>query len=63
MASPTTNRTIKKIFFKYFSANISRKFVDVLVDQYNYAIYSSIKMTPKEASRQAKEIKCGEIYV
>ena len=44
-------RTIKEKFFKYFSANNARKFVDVLdlfVDQYNNTIHSSIKMTPKE---------------
>ena len=48
------NRTIKDNFFKYFSADNTRKFVDVLdllVDQYSNAIHSSIKMTPKEASR------------
>ena len=41
--------------FKYFSANNARKFVDVLdliVDQYNNTIRSSIKMTPKEASHK-----------
>ena len=40
---------------KYLSANNTRKFVDVLdllVDQYNNAIHSSINMTPKEASRK-----------
>ena len=44
--------------FKYFSANNTRQFVDVLdllVDQYNNAIYASIKMTPKEASREENE--------
>ena len=46
--------------FKYFSANNTRKYVDVLdlqVDQYNDTIHSSIKMTPKEASRKEKENK------
>ena len=46
--------------FNYFSANNTRKFVDVLdllVDQYNNTIHSSIKMTPKEASRKEKENK------
>ena len=46
--------------FKYFSANNKRKFVDVLdllVDQYNNAIHSSIKMTPKEASDKENENK------
>ena len=44
--------------FKYFTTNNTRKFVgvlDSLVDQYNNAIHSSIKMTPKEASRKEKE--------
>ena len=46
--------------FKYISANNTRKFVDVLellVDQYNDSIQSSIKMTPKEASRKENENK------
>ena len=40
------NRTIKEIFLKYFSANNTRKYVDVLellVDQYNNTIHSLIK--------------------
>ena len=51
------NRTIKEIFFTYFSANNTRKYVDILdlfVDQYNNEIHSSIKMIPKEASRKEK---------
>ena len=54
------NRTIKENMFKYFSANNTRKYVDVLdliVDQYNNAIHSLIKMTPKEASRKDNENK------
>ena len=46
---------MKENFLKYFSANSIRKYVDVLdllVDQYNNTIHSSIKMTPKEASRK-----------
>ena len=46
--------------FKYSSANNTRKYVDILallVDQYNNAINSSIKMTPKEASRKENENK------
>ena len=60
------NRTNKEKIFKYFSANNTRKFVDVLdllVDQYNNTIHSSIKMTQKEASRKENEIKCGKIYI
>ena len=52
------NRTIKEKMFKHFYANNTRTFVDVLdllVDQYNNAIHSSIKMTPKEASREENE--------
>ena len=44
--------------FKYFSANNTRKCVDVLdllVDQYNNTIHSSIKMSPKEASGKENE--------
>ena len=54
------NRTIKEKMLKYFSANNTRKCVDVLdllVDQYNNAIHSSIKMSPKEASREENENK------
>ena len=54
------NRTIREKMFKYFSANKTRKFVDVLdllVDQYNNTIHSSSKMTPKEASRKENENK------
>ena len=46
--------------FKYFSANNTRQFVDVLdllVDQYNNTIHSSIKITPNEASRKKHENK------
>ena len=46
--------------FKYFFANNTRKCVDVLdllVDQYNNTIHSSIKMTPNEASRKENENK------
>ena len=54
------NRTIKDKTFQYFSANNTRKYVDVLdllVDQYNNTIHSSLKMTPKEASRKENENK------
>ena len=44
----------------YFSTNNTRKFVDVLdilVDQYNDTIHSSLKMTPNEANRKKNENK------
>ena len=49
---------IRKKMFKYFSANNTRKFVDVLdllVHQYNNTIHSSINMIPKEVSRKENE--------
>ena len=52
--------------FKYFSANNTRKYddvLDLLVDQYNNTIHSSIKMSPVEASREVNEIEFGEIYI
>ena len=54
------NRTIKEKLFKYFSANNTRKYIDILellVDQYNNTIHSSIKMTPIEVSREVNENK------
>ena len=54
------NRTIKEFFLKYFSANNTRKYVDLLellVDQYDNTIHYSIKMTPMEASRKENENK------
>ena len=60
------NRTIKGKMFQYFSANNAWKGVDVfdlLADQYNNAIHSSIKMTQKEASRKENENKVwGNLY-
>ena len=54
------NRTIKEKMFKYLSANNTRKYIDaleLLVDQYNNTIHSSIKMTPIEAIREVNENK------
>ena len=54
------NRTIKEKLFKYFSVNNTRRCVevlDLLADQYNNTIHSSIKMSPKEASGNENENK------
>ena len=54
------NRIIKEKFLKLFSANNTRKYVDVLdllVYQYNNTIHSLIKMSLKEASRKENENK------
>ena len=51
---------LKKKCSKYFSTNNTRKYFDVLdllVDQYNNTIHSSIKITPIEASREVNENK------
>jgi len=43
--------------FKYFTANSTRKYIDILdkfVNRYN-TIHSSIKMTPTEASNKENE--------
>jgi hypothetical protein len=47
------NRTMKDRMFKYFTANNTLRYVDVLDDmvtQYNNTKHSSIKMTPVQAS-------------
>ena len=46
--------------FTNFSANNTRRYVDILdllVNHYNNSIHSSIKMTPNEASRKENENK------
>ena len=60
------NRTIKEKMFKYFSANNTRKYVDILdllVEQYNNTIHSSIKMTQRKQVVRKTKIKSGEIYI
>ena len=52
------NRTIKEKIFQYFSANNTRKYVDILellAEQYNNTIHSSIKITPIEAIHEKNE--------
>jgi len=54
------NRTMKEKMFKYFSANSTRRYIDVLdefVEQYNNTKHSSIGMTPNEASKKENETK------
>jgi ribosomal protein S24E len=52
--------------FKYFSANSTRKYIDILdalVSKYNNTKHSSIKMTPAEASLKKNESKvCRNLY-
>ncbi|XP_065667586.1 uncharacterized protein LOC136087893 [Hydra vulgaris] len=52
------NRIMKDKMFKYFSANSTKKYIDVLdemVNKYNNTKHSSIKMTPVEASDKKNE--------
>ena len=56
------NRTLKNIMWKYFTANNTRFYLDALdqmVKHYNEKVHSTIKMTPKEAS---KDINRGKVY-
>jgi len=51
---------MKERMFKYFSANSTRRYIDILddlVDRYNNTKHSSIKMTPVEASKKTNERK------
>lgn len=52
------NRTMKEKMFKYFSANSTRRYINVLsdmVDNYNSTKHSSTRMTPIEASKKTNE--------
>ena len=47
------NRTMKNKMYKYFTANMTRTYIDVLpemVTKYNNTYHRSIKMTPVEGS-------------
>lgn len=49
------NRTLKTKMYKYFTANNTKKWVEVLpslVENYNNSYHRTIKMTPTEASKQ-----------
>jgi hypothetical protein len=52
------NRTMKARMWKYFTAQNTKKYIDILdklIDQYNNNYHSSIKMTPVEASKKHNE--------
>jgi len=54
------NHTMKEKMFKYFTANNTNKYIDVLDDfvkRYNNTRHSSIKMTPVEASKKENEVR------
>ena len=57
------NRTMKEKMFKYFTANSTNEYIDILQDlvkQYNNTKHSSIKMTPVEGSMKKNEKKVFE---
>ena len=52
------NRTMKEKMYKYFTANSTNVYIDVLndlVSQYNKTVHSSIEVTPIEASKKENE--------
>jgi len=54
------NRTMQEKMFKYFTANNTNKYIDVLddfVERYNNTGHSSINMTPVEASKKENEVR------
>ena len=54
------NRTLKEWMWKYFSANNTHKYIDIidtLVSLYNAKYHSSVKMKPKEASLKKNEAR------
>ena len=50
------NRMMKNIMWKYFAANNTQKYIDVLpsmVEKYNYTYHRSIKLKPTDARKPA----------
>ena len=57
------NRTLKGKMYKYFTANNTRQWVNILpdlVENYNSSYHRSIKMTPNEASKKSNERKARD---
>ena len=60
------NKTMKNRIWKMFTVNNNTVYwnkIDKLVDDYNNARHSSIKMTPVEASKKRMKVKFGLIYM
>ena len=54
------NRTLKTKMWKYFTANYTRKYIDILpalVEKYNKTYHRSIKTTPEEAMKRENTVK------
>jgi len=59
IVSGRTFRTMKEKMFKYFTANNTNKYIDVLedfVEKYNNTRHSSIKMTPVEVRKKTNAV-------
>ena len=64
------NRSFKERMYKFFSANSTRRYVDILdrmTSEYNNTKHSTVKMTPKEASEKKNESTvwhnlCNDVY-
>ena len=59
------NRTLKNRMYKYFTANNTRKYVDVLpelIDGYNNSFHRSIKMNPNDVNKQNEKIVFTNLY-
>jgi len=53
------NRTMKERMFKYFTANNTRRYIDIVdrfVQNYNNTIHSSIKMTPESEKKNENKV-------
>jgi hypothetical protein len=59
------NRTLKEKMFRYFTANGTRKYIDVLqelVDSYNNRCHRSIKMKPIDVNELNEKIAYKNLY-
>ena len=57
------NRTMKERMWRYFSANNTHRYYDILdtlISSYNAKYHRSVKMSPKDASLKKNEQKCTE---
>lgn len=59
------NRTLKNKMFKYFTANGTRKYIDVLqnlVNSYNNKVHRSIKLKPSEVNKSNEIVAYNNLY-
>jgi len=59
------NRTIKQRMFRYFTANHTRRYIDVLPDlihSYNHTFHRSIGMAPSQVGAHNEEVVRKRLY-